>query len=151
MNKTLLAIVPLVCVFGLYAFAVNAQDPTGDAVYMLEGTFEELDADSDGVVTHEEFLKSTIDLPDNLKVKVKELDRDSDGVITEEEFKAHQNKILERFRYCNVCDVDSNSDAFLSDEEFEHYYNKNRRQFFDRMDRDRDGSISHKEWTLFRF
>lgn len=129
----------------------GAADDANSALYLMDGAFDDLDTNSDGFISREEFANSSIDVRDDLELEVDRLDLDSDGVISEKEFEAQQEKVLRRFRYCNVCDIDANQDAFLSDEEFERYYEKSRDRFFNRMDGDRDERITQKEWTLFRF
>ncbi len=124
-----------------------------------ESEFSNMDNDSDGNLSKEEFYASTFDL----------VDKDQDGSITEEEWTRGNEAILnKRAEENEFSDFDTNSDNQINREEWKKgfeesnwftSYDSNKDKliqqeewdngFFDDWDLDDDGSLSEEEFNNF--
>ena len=96
--------------------------------------FDRLDANGDGVIVFEEFVRAS-------DARLKPMDRDGDGRITREEFLSfHAGEAERAFRR-----LDRNRNGVLTPAEW-----RVSAAAFKRVDANGDGRIAHAEWMAFR-
>lgn len=123
----------------IYSFSANADEHKGDK----KMSFEQRDADGNGTISKDEFMKSH---------KSSKYDKDGDGKMSEAEL---LEKHKERF-----AKMDANKDGFLTEEETDSYKEgredkkeerkKKKEAKFEAIDTDKNGQITQEELKAHR-
>merc|ERR1719454_2416667 len=120
----------------------------------LPPTFAEADANGDGEVTKDEYIKAATDAgmsPEEAEASWKEVDADGDGKVTSEEIAAARDKAKDAA--ADFAAADTDGDGMLSEEEFlaaareKGIPDDEAVDMFKKLDKDGDGQISGSEFT----
>merc|ERR1719261_1896747 len=120
----------------------------------LPPTFAEADANGDGEVTKDEYIKAATDAgmsPEEAEASWKEVDANGDGVATPEEIAAARDAAKDAA--ADFAAADTDGDGMLSEEEFlaaareKGIPDDEAVDMFKKLDKDGDGQISGAEFT----
>lgn len=138
MNTKLQAFsITLIIAFLLSASVTSAAQPSIEKHNKFMQFF---DANNDGVVTYEEFQRSS-------KKRFERIDADTNAAISEEEFSNYMQTRHKERQKNHFENVDANKDGKVSKDEFLASERERAKRHFDRMDKDKDGLLSTDELT----
>lgn len=136
MKNILLGSTLAITIIGLGASAVLAEGGPRRGGQQQRPSFEQLDANGDGMVTLEEMQNSA-------QAKFNESDTNGDGQLSVDELTAAAERERSRMIERLMEKKDTNGDGMLSLEEMAP---PNAGRLFERADADGDGAISLEEW-----
>ncbi len=132
------------------ATAAQAQTPPPGRV--AGPSFKALDANHDGRLSLDEVLAYAKKTCTEVQpFRIADVDLDGDGRLTPEELKQAGIKGLEQFGTIDVKELDIRGDGYISREDLDEYFRRKHREAFARADANKDGTLTPREFALFRF
>jgi len=139
-------------VLGLALVGTIAQAQTPSVCRVAGPSFKALDANHDGRLSLDEVLAyAKKKCAEVQPFRIADVDLDGDGRLTPEELKQAGIKGLEQFGTIDVKELDIRGDGYISREDLDEYFRRKHQEAFVRADANRDGTLTRREFALFRF